>query len=41
VHFSDTPDEAFEYLREHLLAVDQQPAHAQEATAPALAKTRG
>jgi uncharacterized protein (TIGR00730 family) len=41
VHFSDTPEEAFEYLREHLLAVDQQPAHPQEAKTPALAKTRG
>jgi uncharacterized protein (TIGR00730 family) len=41
IHFSDTPDEAFEYLRDHLLALDVEPAHLQETRAPALAKTRG
>ena len=37
----DTPDAAFEQLKEHLLTHHIVPATAQEATAPGIAKTRG
>jgi uncharacterized protein (TIGR00730 family) len=41
LHRADSPAEAFEHLREHLTAHHLQPATAQEAEAPGLAKTRG
>ncbi len=41
LHRADTPAEAFEHLRDHLTAHHLQPATAQEAEAPGLAKTRG
>ena len=41
LHRADTPTEAFEHLREHLTTHHLQPASAQEAEAPGLAKTRG
>ena len=37
----DTPEAAFEQLKEHLLTHHIVPATAQEATAPGIAKTRG
>jgi uncharacterized protein (TIGR00730 family) len=39
--YSDTPSEAFELLREHLIAHHLEPASAQEAAAPGIARTRG
>jgi uncharacterized protein (TIGR00730 family) len=41
LHYANTPGEAFEYLRGHLLAHHLEPATAQEAAAPGIAKTRG
>jgi uncharacterized protein (TIGR00730 family) len=41
LHRVDTPGEAFEHLRAHLTTHHLQPATAQEAEAPGLAKTRG
>ena len=39
--YADTPADAFEQLREHLIAHHLEPASAQEAAAPGIAKTRG
>ena len=39
--FSDTPGDAFAQLQEHLIQHHLEPAHAQEAAAPGIAKTRG
>jgi len=41
LHYADTPAEAFERLREHLVAFHLQPATEQEAAAPGIARTRG
>ena len=41
LHYADTPDEAFQHLREHLVVNHLQPPTAQEAAAPGLAKTKG
>ena len=41
LHYADTPADAFERLREHLIAHHLEPATAQEAAAPGIAKTRG
>jgi uncharacterized protein (TIGR00730 family) len=41
LHYADTPIEAFERLREHLIAHDLEPQTAQESAAPGIAKTRG
>ena len=41
LQFSDTPGEAFERLRTHLLEHHLEPEHPQEAAAPGIAKTRG
>jgi len=38
---SDTPEDAFERLRSHLIEHHLEPATAQEAAAPGIAKTRG
>src|SRR5918911_1246528 len=38
---ADTPTDAFEMLRDHLVAYHLEPATAQEAAAPGIAKTRG
>jgi uncharacterized protein (TIGR00730 family) len=40
IRFADTPQDAFEYLRAHLLEHHLKPATAQEEQAPGLAKTR-
>ena len=40
-HYCDTPADAFESLRAHLIAHHLEPASAQEAAAPGIAKTRG
>jgi uncharacterized protein (TIGR00730 family) len=40
-HYADTPSEAFERLRAHLVAHHLDPPTAQEAAAPGIAKTRG
>jgi hypothetical protein len=39
--YSDTPTEAFELLRDHLVAHHLEPPTTQETFAPGLAKTRG
>ena len=39
--YADTPSDAFEQLRAHLIANHLEPASAQEAAAPGIAKTRG
>jgi uncharacterized protein (TIGR00730 family) len=39
--FADTPGDAFEQLRAHLITHHLEPPHAQEAAAPGIAKTRG
>src|SRR6059036_3440236 len=39
--YCDTPGDAFESLRAHLIAHHLEPASAQEAAAPGIAKTRG
>ncbi len=39
--WADTPDEAFEQLRQHLAEHHLEPKTAQEAAAPGIAKTRG
>jgi len=39
--YADTPADAFEQLRDHLIAHHLEPASAQEAAAPGIAKTRG
>jgi uncharacterized protein (TIGR00730 family) len=41
LHYADTPPEAFEYLRDHLIAHHLEPQNEQEAATPAIAKTRG
>jgi len=41
LHTADTPAEAFEHLRANLVANHLDPATAQEAEAPGIAKTRG
>src|SRR5437588_10389235 len=41
LQYVDTPQDAFEQLREHLETHHLEPAHAQEAAAPGIAKTRG
>ena len=39
--YADTPDDAFELLRAHLIAHHLEPPTEQEAAAPGIAKTRG
>ncbi len=41
LHYADTPDEAFQHLREHLIVNHLEPPTAQEADAPGIAKTKG
>ena len=41
LHRADTPSDAFERLKAHLIANHLEPATAQEAAAPGIAKTRG
>jgi uncharacterized protein (TIGR00730 family) len=41
LQYADTPQSAFEQLREHLIAHHLEPGTAQEAAAPGIAKTRG
>ena len=41
LHFADTPTDAFEQLRSHLIAHHLEPSTQQEAAAPGIAKTRG
>jgi uncharacterized protein (TIGR00730 family) len=40
LHFADTPSDAFEQLRAHLIAHHLEPTTQQEASAPGIAKTR-
>ena len=41
IQFADTPGDAFEFLKAHLVEHHLQPATAQEQQAPGIAKTRG
>ncbi len=41
LHYADTPADAFEHLRDHLIAHHLEPQNEQEAATPAIAKTRG
>jgi uncharacterized protein (TIGR00730 family) len=41
LHYADTPEDAFAYLRDHLIKHHLEPTSAQEAKAPGIAKTRG
>jgi uncharacterized protein (TIGR00730 family) len=41
LHYTDTPADAFEYLRDHLIANHMEPTTPQEAATPGIAKTRG
>jgi uncharacterized protein (TIGR00730 family) len=41
LHVCDKPQDAFEYLKKNLVEKHLQPASAQEAAAPGIAKTRG
>jgi len=41
MHVADAPAEAFQYLRDHLIANHLEPQNEQEAATPAIAKTRG
>ncbi|HEY7290028.1 MAG TPA: TIGR00730 family Rossman fold protein [Vicinamibacterales bacterium] len=41
LHYADTPNDAFEQLRTHLITHHLEPATPQEAAAPGIAKTRG
>jgi uncharacterized protein (TIGR00730 family) len=41
LHYADTPSDAFEHLRTHLITHHLEPESAQEAAAPGIAKTRG
>jgi hypothetical protein len=41
LHRVDSPSDAFEQLRGHLIAHHLEPATPQEADAPGIAKTRG
>ena len=40
LHYADTPIDAFEHLRDHLIAHHLEPATEQEAAAPGIAKTQ-
>ena len=40
LHYADTPSDAFELLRDHLIAHHLEPATEQEAAAPGIAKTQ-
>src|SRR3989454_8582974 len=41
LHYADTPADAFQHLRDHLIAHHLEPTTVEEAAAPAIAKTRG
>jgi uncharacterized protein (TIGR00730 family) len=41
LHYADTPADAFQHLRDHLIANHLEPTSAQEASTPGIAKTRG
>ncbi len=41
LHFAETPTEAFEHLRSHLIEHHLEPTEPREAAAPGIAKTRG
>jgi hypothetical protein len=41
LHRADTPAEAFEILRDHLVEHHLEPATEQETAAPGIAKTKG
>jgi uncharacterized protein (TIGR00730 family) len=41
LHYADTPQEAFDQLKEHLTVHHLEPVTAQETAAPGIAKTRG
>jgi uncharacterized protein (TIGR00730 family) len=41
MHFAETPQDAFEQLRDHLITHHLEPPSEQEAAAPGIAKTRG
>ena len=41
LHYADTPIDAFQHLRDHLIAHHLEPATEQETAAPGIAKTRG
>jgi len=41
LHYADTPIDAFQHLRDHLIAHHLEPATLQETAAPGIAKTRG
>src|SRR5204863_9428585 len=41
IHYSDTPTDAFDRLRDHLVKHHLDPQTPQEAAAPGIAKTRG
>jgi uncharacterized protein (TIGR00730 family) len=41
LHYADTPADAFQHLRDHLIAHHLEPNTAQEAATPGIAKTRG
>jgi len=40
-HYADTPADAFERLRAHLITNHLEPGSQEEADAPGIAKTRG
>src|SRR6476661_8561922 len=41
LHYAETPSDAFEFLRDHLIAHHLEPHTEQEAATPGIAKTRG
>jgi uncharacterized protein (TIGR00730 family) len=41
LHYAESPADAFQYLRDHLIAHHLEPQTEQEAAAPGIAKTRG
>ena len=41
LHYAETPADAFERLRAHLIAHALEPQSAQESAAPGIARTRG
>jgi uncharacterized protein (TIGR00730 family) len=41
LHYADSPSDAFEFVRDHLIKHHLQPATEQESKAPGIAKTRG
>ena len=41
LHYADTPADAFQHLRDHLIAHHLEPVTAQESGTPGIAKTRG